>query len=84
MLVDELIDMVHKKYCDIYRETNKKPKLCVYVDYGLWMDMMREIRGNVPSIMLDLYNNGGKEIMGYPIYKIMDSPSHGVRVLEVE
>ena len=84
MIVDELINMVSEKYHKVYREKREQPKLCVYMDYELWLEMMSEIRGNVSSAALDLYNNKGAEIMGYPIYKIVNFPTHGVRVLEVE
>lgn len=79
-MLNELIDSVLCKHNNMRRD-GRNPKLSIYIDNERWHEIMSSIKGSVSGIAFDLYNNGGKYIYGYPIYRVIGE-NIGFRIYE--
>ena len=71
MKLDEVLDVVYKMENEIYRETGKRPRFIIYMDYDFLGECYAELRrvyGLVKTSHLEFANNG--TIFGHRVYPV--------------
>ena len=82
MIIDDIVNIIYNKRRKIMLEENRDSSFVIYIGEDYWKVMMDELIGYLPSVAYDVYQNHGKRIMGFPIYRVI-SPEHGIQVFEL-
>ena len=60
-----------------------KPKFIVYMGNAVWNKMMSELTTVMPNETIELLTDHGDSILGYPIFRVIGSNTHGWNIFDL-
>lgn len=73
-MIEEIVRAVENKHCQVVRDTNKVPKLSIYMGEALWRDLKMSIRGVSSRVEVEFFEDD--VIYGHPVYRVINDDTH--------